>query len=137
MSTHAAVDPSWAAGDLLEHARRLAALVHGPAAAQPDHAAVVRGVRELHARCVRLEIDPVVAAVPARRRARLAEALDRLAGASDDLASIVLLRCTGEADLPDPGVPDVPALLARVGERHDLVVGLLRRAGVERSAPAA
>ena len=30
-----------------------------------EHTAVVLGVRELHARCVRLEVDPVVADVPA------------------------------------------------------------------------
>jgi len=135
MPTHVAADPNWAASDLLEHARMLAALASAPPGdARPDDA-VVLGVRELHARCVRLEIDPVVADVPARQRARLAEAFDRLACASDDLASIVLLRCTGEAPVLDDAAPDVPALLARVAERHDRVIALLGRAGVRRTYP--
>lgn len=138
MPTHPATDPNWAAGDLLEHARTLAALADTP----PDDGRRtdddLRGaVRELHARCVRLEVDPVVAEVPARQRARLAEALDRLAGAADDLAAIVLLRCTGDRPDPSAAVPDVPALLARVTERHDRVVALLGRAGVRRTFPAA
>lgn len=135
MLTPAAADPNWAASDLLEHARRLAALASTPAGPtrMPDD--LVVGVRELHARCVQLEIDPVVADVPARQRVRLAEAFDRLANASDDLASIVLLRCAEEPPAAEEGVPDVPALLARVTERHDQVVALLGRAGVRRTAP--
>jgi hypothetical protein len=136
MSTPFAADPNWAAGDLLEHARILAALASARRDdARPGDDVVVDGVRELHARCVRLEIDPVVADVPARQRARLAEAFDRLAGASDDLASIVLLRCTGATPAPGDVVPDLPALLARVAERHDRVIDLLGRAGVRRTFP--
>lgn len=137
MPTAALRDPHWAAADLLEHARLLARLV----AARPVRTAttdeVVAGVCELHARCVTLEVDSVVAAVPARRRARLAEALDRLACASDDLASIVLLRCTGAVPEDDDDQPDVASLLDRVAERHDHVVSLLGRAGIRRSAPLA
>ncbi|MDO9408599.1 hypothetical protein [Patulibacter sp.] len=135
MSTHAAADPSWAASDLLEHARTLTALAAGPAPWDADEGALVSGVRELHARCVRLEIDPVVAQVPSRQRARLAEAFDRLAGASDDLASIVLLRCTDDGGAPDGSTPDLPALLERVAERHDHVIALLGRADVRRTHP--
>jgi hypothetical protein len=135
MLTPPATDPNWAAGDLLEHARRLAAIASVPPSDRRPQDDVVLGVRELHARCVRLEVDPVVADVPNRQRARLAEALDRLACASDDLASIVFLRCTGES-APDDVGPDLPALLARVTERHDQVVRLLGRAGVRRTFPA-
>ncbi|MEV4419742.1 hypothetical protein AB0L40_07165 [Patulibacter sp. NPDC049589] len=135
MLTPSAADPNWAAGDLLEHARRLAALASSPVDRSSPESPVVVGVRELHARCVRLEVDPVVAEVPARQRARLAEAFDRLACASDDLASIVLLRCTGEEHVAGDAAPDLPALLARVAERHDHVVALLGRAGVRRTYP--
>lgn len=136
MPTPCATDPNWAAGDLLEHARILASLASAPPGdARPDDPRVVDGVRELHARCVRLEIDPIVSDVPARQRARLAEAFDRLACASDDLASIVLLRCTGTTAAPGDVVPDLPALLHRVAERHDAVIVLLGRAGVERTYP--
>ncbi|WP_026911921.1 hypothetical protein [Patulibacter minatonensis] len=138
MLTPAAADPNWAAGDLLEHARRLAAIASVPAASRRPEDDVVLGVRELHARCVRLEVDPVVADVPTRQRARLAEALDRLACASDDLASIVFLRCSDASDpSADDVVPDLPALLARVTERHDQVVRLLGRAGIRRTFPTA
>ena len=143
-------DPHWAAGDLLEHARRLVgatgdAAPAGAAAtgvrpatdgAERDADLVAR-VRELHACCVRLEIDPVVASVPARRRARLDEALDRLACAADDLAGIVLLRSAGEPFAADDATPDLGALLTRVAERHDHVVRLLQSAGIRRSAPGA
>ncbi|MSW53362.1 MAG: hypothetical protein F2817_21050, partial [Actinobacteria bacterium] len=108
MSTDAAADPSWAASDLLEHARALTARASGIRSAAAGDDDLVSGVRELHARCVRLEIDPVVARVPARHRARLAEAFDRLAGASDDLASIVLLRCVEAGPAPDGAAPDLP-----------------------------
>lgn len=136
MPTPFAADPNWAAGDLLEHARILASLASAPAGgALPDEDRVLDGVRELHARCVRLEIDPVVADVPARQRARLTEAFDRLACASDDLASIVLLRCTGSTAAPGDVAPDLPALLGRVAERHDAVIALLGRAGVRRTYP--
>lgn len=135
MSTHVAADPNWAAGDLLEHARVLAALASAPPEAAHTDDDVLGVVRELHVRCVRLEVDPVVADVPARQRARLAEAFDRLACASDDLAAIVLLRCTGEPPAVGDAAPDVPALLARVTERHDHVVSLLGRAGVRRTYP--
>jgi hypothetical protein len=136
MPTPFVADPNWAAGDLLEHARALTALASARTGDEgPGDDVVVDGVRELHARCVRLEIDPVVADVPARQRARLAEAFDRLAGASDDLASIVLLRCTGSTSAPGDVVPDLPALLARVAERHDHVIALLGRAGVRRTFP--
>jgi hypothetical protein len=138
MPTPAAADPSWAASDLLEHARRLAAIASVPAGPARSTGEVLEGVRQLHARCVQLEIDPVVAAVAGRRRARLAEAFDRLADASDDLASIVLLRCTDDEDpAAEATQPDVVALLARVTERHDHVVALLGRAGVRRTAPTA
>jgi hypothetical protein len=135
MPTHVAADPNWAAGDLLEHARTLTALASAPAGPHRTEHDLVLGVRELHARCVRLEIDPIVGDVPARRRGRLSEALDRLVGAADDLAAIVLLRCTDGGALPDGDGPDLVALLARVTERHDHVVVLLGRAGVRRTAP--
>jgi hypothetical protein len=135
MPSSAVTDPSWIAGDLLEHARRLAALAATPPSERPQDGAVVAGVRELHARCVHLETDPIAAEVRPRDRARLAAAFDGLACASDDLAAIVLLRCAGAPPSPTDG-PDLAALLARVGERHDRVVGLLRRAGVQRSFPA-
>lgn len=136
MPTSLAADPNWVAGDLLEHARTLAALAAAPREDRRSDDDVLGVVRELHARCVRLEVDPVVAAVPARQRARLGEALDRLACASDDLASIVLLRCTGgEPPALRDATPDVPALLARVTERHDHVIALLGRAGVRRTYP--
>lgn len=135
MPTPIAADPHWAAGDLLEHARTLAALASTPREGPRTDDDVLGVVRELHARCVRLEIDPVVADVPARQRARLAEAFDRLACASDDLAAIVLLRCTGEPPALEDAAPDVPALIARVTERHDHVVGLLGKARVRRTFP--
>lgn len=134
-------DPHWAAGDLLEHARLLAGAASGGRAAadaeRPADGDVVARVRELHACCVRLEIDPIVARVPVRRRARLDEALDRLAGAADDLAAIVLLRCAGEPFPADDPAPDLSALLSRVAERHDQVVRLLQGAGIRRSVPGA
>lgn len=136
MTTHLAADPNWAAGDLLEHARALAALASAASEGPRTDGDVLGVVRELHARCVRLEVDPVVAQVPARQRARLAEAFDRLACASDDLASIVLLRCTGEPPALEDATPDVPALLARVTERHDHVISLLGKAGVHRTYPS-
>lgn len=134
-------DPHWAAGDLLEHARRLAGTA-GVDGAPGEHPGgrdgdVLDRVRELHACCVRLEIDPVVASVPKRRRARLDEALDRLVCAADDLAGIALLRGAGEPFAADDPSPDVAALLSRVAERHDHVVRLLQGAGIRRSAPAA
>lgn len=135
MPTPLAADPNWAAGDLLEHARTLAALASAPREDRRTDEDVLGGVRELHVRCVRLEVDPVVAEVPARQRARLAEAFDRLACASDDLAAIVLLRCTGEPPATEDAAPDVPALLARVAERHDHVIALLGKAGIARSYP--
>lgn len=137
MSTRAAPDPNWTASDLLEHARRLAAMASAPRGASRTDGDLVLGVRELHARCVRLETDPAVLDVRPRYRARLLEAFDRLACASDDLASIVLLRCTEPDDVPAGLGPDLPALLARVTERHDVVIGLLGRAGVGRTTPAA
>jgi hypothetical protein len=131
MPTDAVPDPNWAASDLLEHARRLAAL----ASAERSADELRRGVHDLHARCVELEVDPAVSAVPARQRARLSEAFDRLACASDDLAAIVELRCADAAPREDERFvsPDVVALLARVTERHDHVVALLGRGGVRRS----
>jgi hypothetical protein len=135
MSTPGAADPHWVASDLLEHARRLTALAAQPPGPARSTARVVDGVRELHASCVRLETQPLAGRARARDRERLLHAFDGLACASDDLAAIVLLRCTDPADAgEDAGSePDLPALLERVAERHDRVVALLGRAGVRRT----
>jgi hypothetical protein len=136
MPTDVVPDPHWAASDLLEHARRVAAL-----ATAPDPGPALRdGVDGLQVRCARLDADPVLAAVPARRRPRVADALDRLACASDDLAAVVERRCCGAGATAPCGPaepPDVVALLARVTARHDHVVAVLGGAGVRRSVPSA
>lgn len=148
MSTPGAADPHWVASDLLEHARRLTALAAQPPGPARSTARVVDGVRELHASCVRLETQPLAGRARARDRARLSAAFDGLACASDDLAAIVLLRCTDDAPAAGaadaggnasaggrPGdEPDLPALLQRVAERHDRVVDLLGRTGIRRTA---
>lgn len=133
MSTPGAADPHWVASDLLEHARRLTALAAQPPGPARSTDRVVDGVRELHAWCVRLETQPVAGRARARDRARLSEAFDGLACASDDLAAIVLLRCTDPESAAPDHAPDLPALLERVAERHDRVVALLGRAGISRT----
>ena len=133
MSTPGAADPHWVASDLLEHARRLTVLAAQPPGPARSTDRVVDGVRQLHASCVRLETQPLAGRARARDRVRLSAAFDGLACASDDLAAIVLLRCTDPEPTTPDREPDLPALLQRVAERHDRVVALLGRAGIRRT----
>ncbi len=119
-------DPFWTVADLLERRRRLAALP--PVAAAHDAATT------LQARCALAQASALCH--PAGRRARLLRlpgACEAFLCAADDLAAAAILRAERHADGAAP-VPDLTPFLDRVGRRHDHVVGLLRRAGVRRTA---
>lgn len=119
-------DPYWTVGDLLERGRRVAGLPPAPHAG--DAAAA------LQARCA--GVDPAAMCACAGRRARLlrlAGACEAYLRATDDLAAAVLLRVERQRDGAAP-VPELGGFLDRMGERHDHVVVLLRRAGVQRTA---
>jgi hypothetical protein len=131
MGVIASPDPSWLVTDLLERARGL-----GSALAAPDCDPIARRhlttqALDLQRRCATLTDH----AIPVRRRhrGRVDDALVRLSDAVDDLTAVALMGCA-DADRGRRRLAcDVDALVRRIGERHDYVIGLLRRTGVRRS----
>lgn len=125
-------DPSWLVTDLLERARTLGSAL----SAAGDHDPIARRnlttqALDLQRRCAALTTQ----AVPVRRRhrPRVDGALVRLRDAVDDLTAAALMGCA-DADRGRSRLTcDVDALVRRIGERHDYVVGLLRRTGARRS----
>ncbi len=124
-------DPSWLVTDLLERSRTLAAAVVAPASDPVARRHLTTQALDLQRRSATL----TAGAVPVRRRhrARVDGALDRLGDAVDDLAAVALMGCTDARQGRPPIDCDVEALVRRIGERHDYVVGLLRRTGARRT----
>lgn len=131
MGKTACPDPSWLVTDLLERSRQLAAAAATPVVDPITRRNVATQALDLQRRCAALSL----AAVPVRRRhrPRLDAALDRLGDAVDDLTAVVLMDCADAASGRRPIRCDLQALVGRIGERHDYVVGLLRRVGVRRT----
>jgi hypothetical protein len=124
-------DPSWLVTDLLERARTLAAATAAPVGDAVARRHVTVQALDLQRRCAAL-----AAAVPPvrrRHRPRVDGAIDRMADAVDDLTAVVLMGCTDAACGRARIESDLDALLRRIGERHDYLVGLLRRTGMRRS----
>lgn len=132
MSALTSVDPLWIVADLVERSRRLATVSGGALRAERVRCDVALQAEELQRRCsIACESMP---RMPRRHRTQAAVAIERLAVAVDDLAAVALLRVADARSGREPATVDVHGLLDRVGERHDLVVGSLRRAGIRRTA---
>ncbi|MFA4928270.1 MAG: hypothetical protein WC558_07125 [Patulibacter sp.] len=124
-------DPSWLVTDLFERARTLAAAIAAPVGDPTTRRNLTTQALDLQRRCTALTAQ----AVPVRRRhrPRVDGALGRLSDAVDDLAAVVLMGCADAAHGRRRLECDVEALVGRIGERHDYVVGLLRRTGARRT----
>lgn len=124
-------DPSWTVSDLLERARSLASLTSASTLDDATRRNVTTQALDLQRRCAALGARPFP--VRRRHRPRVDAALARLADAIDDLTAAVLMGCTDASHGRPPLGVDVEALVQRIGERHDYVVGLLRRTGMRRT----
>ncbi len=124
-------DPSWLVTDLLERARALASANAGPVGDAVSRRHVTVQALDLQRRCAAL--GEIALPVRRRHRPRVDGAVDRMADAVDDLAAVVLMGCSDAAHGRAPIASDLDALLRRIGERHDYLVGLLRRTGMRRS----
>lgn len=131
MGVTASPDPSWLVTDLFERSRTLASATAAPVSDPVTRHNVTTQALDLQRRCAALD----VAAMPVRRRhrPRVDGALGRLADAVDDLTAVVLMGCSDASCGRDRIGSDVEALVGRIGERHDYLVGLLRRTGARRT----
>lgn len=131
MGVLASSDPSWLVTDLFERSRSLASATSTPVDDPVARRNLTVQALDLQRRCAAL----AAAGMPVRRRhrPRVDGAVGRLADAVDDLSAVVLMGCADASCGRGPLAGDLDALLDRIGERHDYVVGLLRRTGVRRT----
>lgn len=131
MGVMASPDPSWLVTDLFERSRSLASATAAPVSDPITRRNVTVQALDLQRRCAALD----VATMPVRRRhrPRVDGALGRLTDAVDDLTAVVLMGCSDASCGRSRIESDVDALVRRIGERHDYVVGLLRRTGSRRT----
>lgn len=131
MGVMASPDPSWLVTDLFERSRSLASATATRVGDPVARRNVTVQALDLQRRCAALDAG----AIPVRRRhrTRVDGALGRLADAVDDLTAVVLMGCADASRGRGPIESDLDALLGRIGERHDYVVGLLRRTGARRT----
>lgn len=131
MGVIASPDPSWLVTDLFERSRTLASATTSAVSDPITRRNVTVQALDLQRRCAAL--DAAVMPVRRRHRPRVDGALGRLADAVDDLTAVVLMGCSDASCGRGRIDSDLDALLDRIGERHDYLVGLLRRTGIRRT----
>lgn len=131
MGVMASPDPSWLITDLFERSRSLASATAAPVSDPVTRRNVTVQALDLQRRCAALDVTTMP--VRRRHRPRVDGALGRLADAVDDLTAVVLMGCSDASCGRGRIDSDLDALLGRIGERHDYVVGLLRRTGTRRT----